>query len=361
MTTRLFAGALLAATLSTGATVLAATDHPFHDDASWRTRQVAHEVRRAVREALREARVEVRRALRDVRREVRDGVRDAVGYQDRTRSEARDRARLERQRERDRERETRDRAREARAFRQVSPTDDPCRDNRDNRRGHACEVRDSRMSAPGSALTVDASPNGGIRVEAWDQADVLVRAVVQTWGDTDAEAREVLPQVRVTAAGGRVQTEGPDRDRDRGWSVSYRIWAPRGTPLALTAHNGGISIHGMRGTSRFETTNGGLTLDDVGGEIEGRTANGGVTVRLSGPRWDGAGLRLETTNGGVHLTVPRDYSAALEVSTVNGGVRSDLPMPVTDSRQRTLRTTLGSGGPLLAMRTTNGGVRIATR
>lgn len=361
MTTRLFAGALLAATISTGATALAAADHPFHDDASWHARHVAREVGRAVRDAIREARVEVRRALRDVRREVRDDVREATASQDWSRREARDRARLERQRERDRERDARDRAREARAFRQVSPTDDPCRDNRNDRRGHACEVRDTRMTAPGSALTVDASPNGGIRIEAWDQADVLVRAVVQTWGDTDAEARDVLPQVRVTAAGGRVLTEGPDRDRDRGWSVSYRIWAPRGTPLALTAHNGGISIHGMRGTSRLETTNGGITLDDVGGEVDGRTANGGVTVRLSGARWDGAGMRLETTNGGVNLTLPRDYSAALELSTVNGGFRSDLPIPVTDSRQRTLRTTLGSGGPLLAMRTTNGGVRIATR
>lgn len=360
MTTRLFAGVLLAASFSTGATVLAA-DHPFHDEASWHARHIGREVGRAVRDAIREARVEIRRAMRDVRLDVREAARDVAGYQGWTRDEARVRARVERQRERDRERDARDRARDARAFRQISPTDDPCSENRGGRRGHACEVRDTRMPAPGSALTVDASPNGGIRIEAWDQADVLVRAVVQTWGDTDAEARDVLPQVRVTAAGARVQTEGPDRDRDRGWSVSYRIWAPRGTPLALTAHNGGISIHGMRGNSRFETTNGGITLDDVGGDVDGRTANGGVTVRLSGARWDGAGLRLETTNGGVNLTLPRDYSAALEVSTVNGGFRSDLPLPVTDSRQRTVRATLGSGGPLLAMRTTNGGVRIATR
>ena len=252
------------------------------------------------------------------------------------------------------------------AARQTTPTDDPCADaGRGNRdRGHACEVRDTRLGAPGSALTVDATPNGGIRVEAWDEPDVLVRAVVQTWGETDADARDVLATVRVTAAGARVSAEGPDRDGGRsrrGWSVSYRIWAPRQTALDLVARNGGVSIHGMQGDARFSTTNGGVALHDVSGRVVGRTANGGVNVRLSGARWDGAGLDVETTNGGVTLSVPRDYSAALEVSTVNGGLRSDFPASQPAGRARELRTTLGSGGPLLKMRTVNGGVRLQAR
>jgi hypothetical protein len=261
----------------------------------------------------------------------------------------------------------RDQARETRAFRQVSPTDDPCERNRGgDDRGHACEVRDTRLGAPGSPLSVDASPNGGIRVEGWDQPDVLVRAVVQTWGDSDAEARALLPQVRVNAAGSTVTADGPDRGdgrRGRGWSVSYRIWAPRQTALDLVARNGGVSIHAMHGESHFTTTNGGVTLDDVAGRVTGRTANGGVTVRLSGAQWDGAGMDVETTNGGVSLTLPRDYSAALEVSTVNGGLRSDFPVTLPDGRGRghELRATLGSGGPQLKVRTVNGGVKLAAR
>jgi len=255
---------------------------------------------------------------------------------------------------------------DAGAFRQISPADNPCADTgRGGRdRGHACEVRDTRLGAPGSPLAVDASPNGGIRVEGWDQPDVLVRAVVQTWGETDAEARDVLGAVRVNAAGARVTAEGPTRDGDRGrrgWSVSYRIWAPRQTALDLVARNGGVSIHAMQGEARFTTTNGGVTLEDVAGRVTGRTVNGGVNVRLSGARWDGAGLEVETTNGGVTLTLPRDYSAALDVSTVNGGLRSDLPVTLLDGRGRELRTTLGSGGPLLKVRTKNGGVRLNAR
>ncbi len=359
MTIRVLAGVLLAASLLSGGTVLAAGDHFTHDDA----RHIARDVRRTVRESLREARHEVRAAMREVRRTVR-AYRDQSSREwrgDRVEREAaRERARADR----DRARDLRERERDARAFRQISPTDDPCADNRGGNRGHACEVRDTRLGAPGSPLSVDASPNGGIRVEGWDQPDVLVRAVVQTWADTDADARELLPQVRVNAAGSSVTAEGPERGdgrRGRGWSVSYRIWAPRRTALDLVAHNGGVSIHAMQSETRFTTVNGGVTLNDVSGRIVGRTANGGVNVRLSGARWEGAGLDVETTNGGVTLTLPRDYSAALEVSTVNGGLRSDIPVTLPEGRRRDIRTTLGSGGPLIKVRTVNGGVRLAAR
>jgi hypothetical protein len=246
----------------------------------------------------------------------------------------------------------------------MSPTDDACAESRDSDRGRACEVRDTRLPAPVGPLTVDASPNGGIRVEAWDQADVLVRAVVQAYGEDDAEAKALLGRVQVTVAGTRVTAEGPERSdigRRGGWSVSFRIWAPRQTAVALTAKNGGISLHGMRGESRFSTTNGGVTLDEVGGHVVGTTRNGGVNVRLGGTRWEGDGLDVETTNGGVSVAIPTGYSAELETGTVNGGFQTELPITVQGRLDRQVRATLGSGGPLLKVTTTNGGVRLTQR
>jgi hypothetical protein len=315
---------------------------------------IAREVHQIVREALREARLEVQRTVRQVEHEVRRETRRA-GREFRSRE-----TRIARNTRHD----ARDGEREARAFRQISPTEDPCDRNRGGDRGHACEVRDTRLPAPSGPLTVDASPNGGIQVEGWDQADVLVRAVVQTYGETDGDARQMLPSVHINAAGGRVTADGPDRNssaRRSGWSVSFRIWAPRATALALAATNGGITVRSMRGESRFTTENGGVTLDDLSGQVVGTTRNGGVHVRLSGARWEGAGLDVETINGGVTLAVPASYSAALEVHTQNGGIRTDIPMTVQGRVDRELRTTLGSGGPLLKLRTVNGGVRINAR
>ncbi len=360
------AAALVAGVMVLGSVLVSASQPPTtrafdHNHAQ----SIAREVNQIVRQALREARLEVQRALREVEREVRRETRRAGRAGRELRSRQADAARDNRNEARDRERS---REREARAFRQVSPTDDLCErhggGDTGGDRGHACEVRDTRLTAPAGPLTVDASPNGGIQVEGWDQADVLVRAVVQAYGDTDGDARQLLPSVRVTAAGDRVSAEGPERtsgQRRSGWSVSFRIWAPRATALALTAKNGGISVRSMRGESRFTTENGGVTLDDLSGQVVGTTRNGGVHVRLSGARWEGAGLDVETTNGGVTLGVPARYSAALEVHTQNGGIRTDIPMTVQGRVDRELRTTLGSGGPLLKLRTVNGGVRINAR
>ena len=123
-----------------------------------------------------------------------------------------------------------------------------------------------------------------------------------------------------------------------------------------------ITIRGVHAAVRFATTNGGVQLDGLGGAVQGRTQNGGVRVRLSGSQWDGQGLDVETTNGGVTLEVPEGYSAQLETSTVNGGVRSELPLAVApgDRLNRQVSATLGSGGPPVRVRTRNGGVRINT-
>jgi hypothetical protein len=226
---------------------------------------------------------------------------------------------------------------------------------------HHCEVREERL--PAGPLTVDAGSNGGIRVQAWDRNEILVRAVVHAGARTEEEAKQIASEVNVRIADGRVSASGPERYRRSWWSVSYRISVPRRTDLDLSARNGGISVEGVTGTLTLGTTNGGVSLTDVGGRVRGRTRNGGVRVKLSGQRWDGEGLDAETTNGGVTVELPEGYNAQLEASTVNGGFRSDFPLTVQGnlSPRYGLSSTLGSGGPTLRLRTRNGGVRIQRR
>jgi hypothetical protein len=94
-----------------------------------------------------------------------------------------------------------------------------------------------------------------------------------------------------------------------------------------------------------------------------RIENGGVTVALGGERWDGTGLNVETSNGGVTLRIPATCSAQLETQTVNGCFRSNYPLTVTGelSPRRGVSATLGSGGPPVKVRTRNGGVSIDRR
>ena len=207
-------------------------------------------------------------------------------------------------------------------------------------------------------LTVDGKRNGGISVKGSDRSDILVRACVQAWGTSDSEARSLAQGVKVQT-GAVVQAENSGEEKN--WSVSYEILVPRNTNLKLTAHNGGISINGVEGNMEFSTNNGGISVSDVAGSVKGRTKNGGVNAKLAGKSWKGSGLDLETTNGGVNLTLPENYSARLETATVNGGFKSDMELTVKLKEFRrgvNINTDINGGGAPIRVVTTNGGVKI---
>jgi DUF4097 and DUF4098 domain-containing protein YvlB len=236
-----------------------------------------------------------------------------------------------------------------------------CRDSGDNDRAHYCEVRDLRLPRSDRRLSVDGRLNGGIAVRAWDRSDVLVRAKIQTWAETDAEARRLASTIRIRTSDGQVAAEDAEIGRHSGWSVSYDIYAPRRSDLDLRTHNGGISVEGVQGRVDVEALNGGVLIRGGQGEVRGGTTNGGVTLELEGDRWIGQGVDLETTNGGVTIIVPDRYSARLETGTVNGGMHVDFPITVQGLVGRRISTTLGSGGQLIRVRTTNGGVTLRRR
>jgi len=254
---------------------------------------------------------------------------------------------------------------DVRAFRTVVEQSgaDPCRDRGTDRDSYQfCEVREDSM--PAGPLTVDAGSNGGIRIEGWDRNEIHVQAVIDTRAPSEAEAKQLASAVQIQAGGGKVLATGPSTTgRHESWSVSFRINVPRHNDLDLNANNGGVSIAGVAGSIRFETNNGGVRLSDLGGDVRGETHNGGVTVNLSGTTWDGAGLDVQTTNGGVTLAIPDGYNANLTTRTVNGSFRTDYPITVQGelTSTRGLSTTLGSGGPPVNVRTTNGGLKINRR
>jgi DUF4097 and DUF4098 domain-containing protein YvlB len=224
-------------------------------------------------------------------------------------------------------------------------------------RASHCEINETTIPAT-PHLTVDGGVNGGVRVRGWQKNEILVRAKVQTQADTDAQARALAGRITIHTGGGRVIADGPANERHENWSVSYEVFVPQQIDLSLKAHNGGIHIADVRGHIEFATTNGGVTLQRLAGNVQGQTTNGGLSVELAGNRWDGEQLDATTTNGGVTVSIPSAYSAHLETGTVNGHINIDFPVTVHGEIGRRLAVDLGSGGPLVRVVTTNGGVSI---
>ncbi|HYE57271.1 MAG TPA: DUF4097 family beta strand repeat-containing protein [Rhodothermales bacterium] len=223
-----------------------------------------------------------------------------------------------------------------------------------------CEVRTYDLGRV-SSFTVDAGSNGGIKVIAWDRPTAELHARVTAQARTEEEARRLADGVEIRT-GGTIRADIPDDREDNEWaSVSYELRVPRSSDLDLEANNGGIAIEGVTGRIRFETSNGGVALTDVGGDVEGRTSNGGLNVALSGERWEGEGLNVRTSNGGVRLSVPEGFGADLEVGTTNGQIDLGFPVTVEGRIGRRVQTTLGRGGPPVRVITTNGGVILRRR
>ena len=91
-----------------------------------------------------------------------------------------------------------------------------------------------------------------------------------------------------------------------------------------------------------------------------------ATPPTDGSKWSGKGnhsdgetLDAATTNGGVHAEVPGTYSERLATGTVNGGIHVGFPVTVQGAFERQLSLTMGSGGALVRVMTTNGRVRIS--
>jgi DUF4097 and DUF4098 domain-containing protein YvlB len=219
----------------------------------------------------------------------------------------------------------------------------------------ACETRDLTLPAlGGKTLNIDGNRNGGITVRGWSGSDVRVRAIVQAWDNSEADAQKQLPTIRISTDNNTLRADAPGET----WAVSYEVYVPQQTSLALSTKNGGISLENVRGAINFTTTNGGVTLAGLGGDVKGRTTNGGLSIKLTGDKWEGTGLDVATTNGGITWDVPQNYSARLTTSTNVGGVKANLPITKNGMLGREIATTLGQGGAPVKAVTTNGGISV---
>lgn len=235
-----------------------------------------------------------------------------------------------------------------------------CEDGKSGSRSRACEIRETKVPMTGK-LSIDAAPNGGINVYGWSKGEIFVRAKVEAWGDSDADAKSRMAQVKVLTDGGAVRPDGPKQWGRNGWSVSFEVFVPKKIDLALESVNGGIHLDDVTGNITFEAVNGGIHIARTGGKVKGETVNGGIHVSLDGASWQGESLDLETVNGGVHLNVPAGFGAQLHAETVNGGVHCDMPVTVKGTiGGKKIDATLGSGGAPVRIETVNGGIHIGT-
>lgn len=113
-----------------------------------------------------------------------------------------------------------------------------------------------------------------------------------------------------------------------------KLQVPRRSSLVVSTANGDIRVSGVSGVLRLSTSNGAITVRDAGA----------------------AEIHAHTSNGAIRLAVPGALNANLSARTSNGRIHSDVEVVTDHVGVNYLEGKIGSGGPEIELRTSNGGI-----
>ncbi len=209
--------------------------------------------------------------------------------------------------------------------------------------------------------------NGSIDIAGWDRDEVRISARKVTSGPVESLSA-VRITVDVTSSSVSVATHYPESGSVE-VNVEYRVRVPARVLLAsVSTVNGAIDVQDVSGEGSLSTVNGNVTLARAAGLFSARSTNGGISLEFlslsggldSAPHSSAhAALLAQTTNGSVAVALPAAAGAELDAETRNGDFFSELPLLArTASAGRSIQGRIGSGGPLLQLRTVNGSIRL---
>jgi hypothetical protein len=262
----------------------------------------------------------------------------------------------------------------------------------------------------GGSVQVDNS-NGSVEISGWDKSTVEIDGA--KYASTEERLKMMRVDISQSPSSITIRTIMPVGWRGNA-GARYIIRVPRHAELQnIATSNGAIRVDSIEGSVRLKTSNGGIratgirglldahtsngTLDvmDVIGDaslhtsngsihadvrkgmFEATTTNGTITARLM--EADSHPVRLESSNGRIDLTMdaarevhadtsnssitvrmPSSAGASVRAHTSNSSITSDFDVSVHGgmiSKHR-LEGTIGSGGPLLDLGTSNGSIKI---
>lgn len=269
---------------------------------------------------------------------------------------------------------------------------------------------------PGGRLSVE-NFNGSIEIHGGEGDAVEIS------GAKYAPTRELLEALKIDIVSSpdsvRIRTVRPV-DRRGNLGARYVIRVPRRTELdRIETSNGSIRVETIDGDARLKTSNGSVRIDRLKGAAEVQTSNasveliehgGAAILRTSNGSIRADGIRgaldattsnariearlvepephkpikLTTSNGSINLTIdslkdneiraatsnssvtvrmPSAVNAKLVARTSNGGIESDFDLSLQGGRisKHYVEGTLGSGGPLIDIATSNGTIRLLRR
>ncbi len=259
--------------------------------------------------------------------------------------------------------------------------------------------------------------NGSVEIYGWDQEKVEINGT--KYASTRDFMNEIKIDISHTPDSILIKTVRPDWGGaylrgNRG--VKFRIHVPKRMQFdRIATSNGSMRLEGVEGRGRFRTSNGSMTLISYQGDIEANTSNakilldrfsGSATLGTSNARIEARGVkgfleartsngpieietneldpsrpvkletsngpitmriggknspevRARTSNGSISVKLPEGAGARVRAHTSNSAVSSDYPLNNKSNVSKAhMEGTIGAGGALLDLTTSNGPIRL---
>ncbi|MCX6621347.1 MAG: DUF4097 family beta strand repeat-containing protein [Acidobacteria bacterium] len=247
---------------------------------------------------------------------------------------------------------------------------------------------DDKIDVAGTKYAATESMLKSLRVEVSATPDsVRIESIRPSGHEYGANVRYTLRVPRQTrldriqTTNGSVRADGlelPASLRTTNGSITIRQFA---ASVEAQTSNGAIRLDSVKGPVTLRTTNGSIHAEELAGGLDATTTNGSITAKLMGASAD-RGVHAETTNGHIDLTLeavspagvqarttnsaitlrlPADANARVSATTTHGRIEDEFQLGGSSrgSQRRTeLDSVIGSGGPTVSLRTTNGSIHL---
>ncbi|HKE29992.1 MAG TPA: DUF4097 family beta strand repeat-containing protein [Bryobacteraceae bacterium] len=233
--------------------------------------------------------------------------------------------------------------------------------------------------------------NGSVEITTWDQNTVDISG--SKWGPTESAADALRIDTDHTADSVSIRAVRPSEWRSN-LGAHFEIKVPKGAvldrivtsngpirtedcagPARMRTSNGSIHVQGLQGRLDAQTSNGSIELMDVTGDAtlhtsnghihaqrlngaaDAETSNGGIDLELPGKL--AHDVRAHTSNSGITVRLQEPLNAHVMASTSNSSIHTDFDVRMSgEFSKRRLEGSIGSGGPMIDLSTSNGSIRI---
>ncbi|MCK4504979.1 MAG: DUF4097 family beta strand repeat protein [Candidatus Aegiribacteria sp.] len=239
--------------------------------------------------------------------------------------------------------------------------------------GHYEIVYTETHAVPQESTIYVATFNGDIDIEWYHEDEMSLEITKSSWrSEEELEKAEV---VIITDSITSITAHKLDDSADVGVSLSLLL--PMRTAIrVLETSNGDVTVNDGIGNAEVNTSNGDVTFSNFDGTVDIKTSNGDIIV------WGGTlteaktsngsieagiynippeGIVLDTSNGNIIIKVLQGLNAQINMDTSNGSITIDAEY-LTDVRisDSDGRATLGEGGPIIRLDTSNGDIEVST-